>query len=422
MASTTFVDKVTVINTAWLNDVNALTWTVFNGKTTAGTAGTLLRSDGTNIVNTTATFPATGGTAGTFLRSDGTNWSNSTATIPATTTANQLLYSSTTNVISGLASAANSLLVTNGSSVPSISNVIPDGVVATTQAVDDFTSKVATNSFLNTALYGTGSAYGSIDHIFGLLSAYASATTVTVATGGATVILGAASGSLSGQPRRVLLTNTYTGTLQAAGSWAAGTSGNKLDTGARANSTWYYIYIIRKTSDGTGDILFSTSASSPTMPSGYEAKRIIGAILTDGSGNIRSFTTMQRAGGGIYYQWTSPILDIDLANTLTTSSRTDTISLPPNTLGLEANLNVYIYDGTSSGQYYISNSDTTDSAPSVTVAPLATGQWSTTAAQPANTRITMGSGGNSLRARSTIATTDTYKVATLGFEWSRMTQ
>lgn len=42
MASTTYVDKTTVINTAWLNDVNTLTWTVFNGATTAALARTAL--------------------------------------------------------------------------------------------------------------------------------------------------------------------------------------------------------------------------------------------------------------------------------------------------------------------------------------------------------------------------------------------
>ena len=35
MASTTFTDKQTVINTTWLNDVNSLVWGVFSGATTA---------------------------------------------------------------------------------------------------------------------------------------------------------------------------------------------------------------------------------------------------------------------------------------------------------------------------------------------------------------------------------------------------
>jgi hypothetical protein len=167
MASTIFVDKVTVINTAWLNDTNALVWTVFNGKTTAGTSGTLLRSNGTNIVNTTATYPTTAGTSGTILRSDGTNLVNSTATYPATTTANQLLYSSATNTITGLTSANSSVLVTNGSGVPSLSATLPavtldTATVAVTQTFGDSSTKIATTAFVAAnavALYGGGAIY-----------------------------------------------------------------------------------------------------------------------------------------------------------------------------------------------------------------------------------------------------------------------
>ena len=74
--------------------------------------------------------------------------------------------------------------------------------------------------------------------------------------------------------------------LQASGSWSAGSSGNGLDTGARANSTWYNIFEIIKNSDGTNDILYSTSRTSPTVPSGYTLVAWIGRIRTDASGNI----------------------------------------------------------------------------------------------------------------------------------------
>lgn len=76
--------------------------------------------------------------------------------------------------------------------------------------------------------------------------------------------------------------------LQSSGSWSAGSSGNGLDTGARANSTWYNIFEIIKNSDGTNDILYSTSRTSPTLPSGYTLVAWIGRIRTDGSGNIDS--------------------------------------------------------------------------------------------------------------------------------------
>jgi hypothetical protein len=71
-------------------------------------------------------------------------------------------------------------------------------------------------------------------------------------------------------------------TKQLDAAWAAGTAAGMLDTGSIADTT-YHIYAIRKDSDGTGDILASTSASSPTMPSGYTYFRRIGSILRESS-------------------------------------------------------------------------------------------------------------------------------------------
>jgi hypothetical protein len=57
MSTTTFVNGVTLTDADWFNDVDALIYDVFNEKLTAGSAGTILRSDGTHILNTTATYP-----------------------------------------------------------------------------------------------------------------------------------------------------------------------------------------------------------------------------------------------------------------------------------------------------------------------------------------------------------------------------
>lgn len=52
----------------------------------------------------------------------------STATYPSTTTINQLLYSSSNNVIAGLATANNGVLITSIAGVPSISSTLPTAV------------------------------------------------------------------------------------------------------------------------------------------------------------------------------------------------------------------------------------------------------------------------------------------------------
>ena len=73
-------------------------------------------------------------------------------------------------------------------------------------------------------------------------------------------------------------------------AWAAGTGVGALDTGSVAANTGYWVHLIRKTADGTLDVLMSTSATNPTLPSGYGAFRRLGAVLTDSSGYIRKFT------------------------------------------------------------------------------------------------------------------------------------
>lgn len=61
-----------------------------------------------------------------------------------------------------------------------------------------------------------------------------------------------------------------------------------LDTGTEAVSTWYYIWIFASAA-GDYTFRFSTSYTSPTAPSGYTRKRLIGAVYNDASGNFRQF-------------------------------------------------------------------------------------------------------------------------------------
>lgn len=69
------------------------------------------------------------------------------------------------------------------------------------------------------------------------------------------------------------------------------TSGaNGLDTGAEAANTWYYLWLIKKSSDGTVAALWSASRTAPTMPSGYDTKCLLPfAARNDGSSNIIPF-------------------------------------------------------------------------------------------------------------------------------------
>lgn len=146
---------------------------------------------------------------------------------------------------------------------------------------------------------------------------------------------------------------TFTKRLQSSGGWSAGTSGNGLDSGARANSTWYHSYIIRKTSDGTSDFLFSTSATSPTLPGGYGAYRRIGAIKTNGSGNILTFSQF-----GDSFLWNVVAQDIS-AGTVGTTAALQTLSVP---LGIKVEVitNVLFKNASAGKGLYLSSPDVSD--------------------------------------------------------------
>lgn len=87
------------------------------------------------------------------------------------------------------------------------------------------------------------------------------------------------------------------GTIKVGGTLTldiTASGANGLDTGAEANSTWYYIYLIKDPTTGTVASLLSTSPTSPTMPGSYSEKRLIGAVYNDGSGNFREFRQQDR--------------------------------------------------------------------------------------------------------------------------------
>lgn len=75
--------------------------------------------------------------------------------------------------------------------------------------------------------------------------------------------------------------------IQASGVWTAGDTNNGLDTGARVASTFYRTFVIQNNTSGAYDILFSLSATSPTIPSGYTNLGIMDyALIRTNSSNI----------------------------------------------------------------------------------------------------------------------------------------
>lgn len=71
-------------------------------------------------------------------------------------------------------------------------------------------------------------------------------------------------------------------------AWSAGNNGGGRDTGALSTGQTWHVFIIAK-ADGTTEILFSQSATAPTLPAGYSYFRRLGAFLTDATSLIREF-------------------------------------------------------------------------------------------------------------------------------------
>lgn len=158
------------------------------------------------------------------------------------------------------------------------------------------------------------------------------------------------------------LTSTIMGQLD--GNWVAGTNQGKLDVGAKADATWYHIFIIGKT-DGTTDILFSTSYSAPTLPATYTLKAYSGRSFYNISGASGIAPFLER-NGKIFLK--TPVEDrSDTAPPLAAESTT--LSVPS---GLSINaifcLNCFELTGLTTRQHgIISNTDLGDIAPSASV-------------------------------------------------------
>lgn len=93
--------------------------------------------------------------------------------------------------------------------------------------------------------------------------------------------------SVAGAGVRITSVNV-TGTITTSGA-------NGLDTGAEAANTIYYVWVIRKSSDGTVAALFSTASAigSITFPSGYDQAALVSAV---GNNNSSDFIDFKQVG------------------------------------------------------------------------------------------------------------------------------
>ncbi|RTE91910.1 hypothetical protein [Bradyrhizobium sp. LVM 105] len=185
-------------------------------------------------------------------------------------------------------------------------------------------------------------------HLFGLtLSTAGSSATFSVAAGGAADSAGSSLMSLA------------SAISKTTSAWAVGTGNGGLDTGSIANSTWYHVFLIKRTDTGVVDVLVSTSASSPTMPTSYTLKRRIGAMKTNGSAQWTKFIQL-----GDEFLWDTIVNDANAQNP-GTSGTLYTLTVPTG-VQVSAQLSILWFNVSASNYLFVSSPDIT--APSVTTA------------------------------------------------------
>jgi hypothetical protein len=107
------------------------------------------------------------------------------------------------------------------------------------------------------------------------------------------------------------------------------------------------------------DILFSLSASAPTMPTNYDARRLIGSILTNASSQFVPFDQL-----GEEFIWRDPVADVAVSN-LSTASVSYTLTVPTG-LAVTALIFGGGFNASANVAVYVRSLTQTDTAPSNT--------------------------------------------------------
>lgn len=135
----------------------------------------------------------------------------------------------------------------------------------------------------------------------------------------------------------IVLASSMTKQLDA--SWAAGDFKGGLDGGEVQADTWYHVFVIKNPTSAAVDVLFSTSATAPTLPNGYTKFRRIGSVRTDASANILAFKQY-----GNKFIWVDPPVNGAAETANNTTGVTITINYVPSGYIVEALLLAVVND------------------------------------------------------------------------------
>lgn len=155
----------------------------------------------------------------------------------------------------------------------------------------------------------------------------------------------------------IILASGITKRLDAA--WAVGSGNGGLDTGSKASASFYHMWLIMRSDTGVEDVLFSLSATAPTMPANYDYKRRIGCVVTNGSSNIFAFTQI-----GDRFIYAAPSANAVNAS-VTTSPANLTLSVPTG-INVEAIFRVLFTSATAQNFFLVQEMSETSAAANAT--------------------------------------------------------
>lgn len=215
-ATGTCLDNITGFSsTGYINRTGAGTYSFSStiGLINGGTGANLTASNGGIVYSTASALAILSGTATAgqiVLSGASTTPTWSTATYPATVGVSQILYASSANVVAGLATANNGVLITSAGGVPSISSTLPSAVQANITALGTIATGVWNGTDIALADGGTNaSLVASNGGIF-----YSTATAGAILSGTSTASFPLLSGSNAAP---TWATITYPGSATSGG-------------------------------------------------------------------------------------------------------------------------------------------------------------------------------------------------------------
>lgn len=227
---------------------------------TAGTAGKVLISDGTNIVSSTPTFPNASATAGKFIQSDGTNWVASTPTLPTSAgTSGKVLQSNGTNYVESTptypstSGAAGKVIISDGTNNVYSTPTFPNSATSTgTILRADGTNWVATTATYPATTTANQILYSSATNTISEITA--AANSILLTNGSNVPSLGTS------------LANDFTFTSSTAGTVRTLTVTNTDNTNAASGA------LIKAVSGGAsaGDGVFQASTTTTVWSFGVD--------------------------------------------------------------------------------------------------------------------------------------------------------